>query len=150
MNEELTVLAEAGAAAVVTAMATDLWQGARDTVLGLFRRDERGHRAAIEAQLDGNAALVREAEAPDDVRRTLFGLWTLELEALLRRDPSCLDPLARLAAGIDAALPDGRGDFLREHLEQTNTAHDFGTVVAVQRGDLHQGGTSGRDPFRSP
>ncbi|UUU23040.1 hypothetical protein [Streptomyces sp. DSM 40750] len=136
MNEELTLLAEAGAAAVVTAMATDLWQGTRDTVLGLFRRAEPGpgRGAGIEAQLDGNAALVEQTATPDDVRRALAAVWALELTALLRRDPSCRAPLARLTAEIDGALPN---DLRRLVLEQTNTAHDSGTVYAVQRGDLH-------------
>ncbi|MFF8815414.1 hypothetical protein [Streptomyces pactum] len=134
MNDELTLLAEAGAAVVVTAMATDLWQSTRDAVLGLFRRADRSRRAAIEAQLDGNAALVAEAETPEEVRRALFGFWALELAALLRRDPSCREGLARLAAAADGAFPDARWAFAGR---QTNTARDFGTVFAVQGGDLH-------------
>lgn len=39
MTDEPTLLAEAGAAAVVAAMATHLLQGTRDAVLGLFRRN---------------------------------------------------------------------------------------------------------------
>ncbi|WDG29364.1 hypothetical protein N7925_13895 [Streptomyces sp. CA-278952] len=39
MTDEVTLLAEAGAAVVVAAMATDPWQGTRDAVLGLFRRN---------------------------------------------------------------------------------------------------------------
>ncbi|MFF2810456.1 hypothetical protein ACFVT2_25460 [Streptomyces sp. NPDC058000] len=134
MNDELTTLAEAGAAAVVTAMATDLWQGTRDAVLRLFHRADRNRRPAIEAQLDGNAALVREAALPDDVRQALFGYWVLELAALLRRDPSCREPLAHLAAEVGAALPDARPASVRA---QTNTAHDSGNVFAVQGGNLH-------------
>lgn len=134
MNEELTALAEAGAVVVVTAMATDLWQSTRDAVLGLFGRTDPSRQAAIEAQLDGNATLVGEAERPDEVRRALFGFWALELSALLRRDPSCREALARLAADADGAFPDDRRAFITE---QTNTARDFGTVFAVQGGDLH-------------
>lgn len=137
MNDELTVLAETGAAALVTAMATELWQGARDAVVGLFRRDAGGEPEAIEAQLDRNAALVAESAEPDDVRRTLFRLWTLELAALLRRDPSSMEPVARLAAAVEDELPGSRRGFLREHYEQTNIANESGTVLAVQHGDLH-------------
>lgn len=134
MNDELITLAEAGAAVVVTAMATDLWLGTRSAVLGLFRRSDRTRRAAVEAQLDGNAVLVREAAVPDDVRRALFGFWTLELAALLRRDPDCREPLARLADEVGRALPDDRRQLV---LEQTNTARDSGTVFAVQHGDQY-------------
>ncbi|WP_369205805.1 hypothetical protein [Streptomyces sp. PU-14G] len=135
MTQELTALAEAGAAAVVAAMATDLWQNTRGAVLRLFHRDETpDRRAAIAAQLDSNAALVDEAAAPDDVRRALLGVWTLELTALLQRDSSCRQDLARLAAEVGAALPQERRTVL---FEQTNDARDSGTVIAVQHGDLH-------------
>ncbi|MFJ3725298.1 hypothetical protein ACIPYQ_22370 [Streptomyces sp. NPDC090045] len=134
MDAELTALAEAGAGAVVTAMTTDLWQSTRDAVLGLFHRTDRGRRAEIEAQLDGNAALMRNAEVPEDVRRTLSHLWALELTELLRRDPSNVEPLARLADAVAAALPGSRR---APHCEQTNNARDSATLFAVQRGDLH-------------
>ncbi|SDO42049.1 hypothetical protein SAMN04487981_110309 [Streptomyces sp. cf386] len=134
MNDELTVLAQAGAAALVTAMATDAWLETRGAITGLFRR---GRRAALEAQLDGNAELVRDSPSPDDVRRALFGYWTQELAALLREDPSCRDPLVRLVDAFDAAdgtLAEGR----RAHaLRQTNTARDSATVFAVQHGSQH-------------
>ncbi|MEU1405602.1 hypothetical protein ABZ471_25125 [Streptomyces sp. NPDC005728] len=126
MNDELTVLAEAGAAAVVTAMATDLWQETRNTVVGLFRRSGRGRRAALATQLDANAALVRDAEDPDQVRRTLFAYWALELAALLRDDPAGRDAVARLAAAVGS----GREPSFR----QTITARDSATVFAVQHG----------------
>ncbi|WP_327315089.1 hypothetical protein [Streptomyces sp. NBC_01235] len=138
MNDELAVLAQAGAAALVTAMATDMWLETRDTVVGLFRRADRDgghdHGAGLEGRLDGNAALVQDSATPDDVRRALFGYWTLELAALLRRDPSCGEPLARLASGVDATLLNG----LRANASgQTNTARDSGTVFAVQYGTQH-------------
>ncbi|MFJ2826832.1 hypothetical protein ACIPC1_04375 [Streptomyces sp. NPDC087263] len=137
MNEELTVLAEASAAALVTAMATDVWQETRSAFVGLFHRSDRDRRAAVAAQLDGNAALVGESAAPDDVRRTLFDYWTMELAALLDRDPSCRDSLARLAAAADGALVDGLRAYV---LVQTNTARDSATVFAVQRGTQHAHG----------
>ena len=136
MNDELTVLAETGAAALVTAMATELWQGARDAVVGLFRRDAGGEPEAIEAQLDRNAALVAESAEPDDVRRTLFRLWTLELAACCAGTPPAWSgrPARRRGGG---RTPGSRRGFLREHYEQTNIANESGTVLAVQHGDLH-------------
>lgn len=144
MNDELTVLAQAGAAALVTAMATDAWLETRGAITGLFRR---GRRAALEAQLDGNAELVRDSPSPDDVRRALFGYWTQELAALLRQNPSCRDPLIRLVDAIDAigadggTLADGRRGPV---LEQTNTARDSATVFAVQHGSQHIHGREAR------
>ncbi|MEU3031881.1 hypothetical protein ACPCBC_33570 [Streptomyces incarnatus] len=145
MNDELTVLAEAGAAAVVTAMATDLWQETRGAVVALFRPDRR-RRAALESQLDGNATLVRQAPDPDAARQALLSYWTLELTALLRRDPAVRAALERLAAAVADAPGDGpRGRVLR----QTNTAHDSGTVFAVQQGEQHAYG-AGAEGTRGP
>ncbi|MEU8968395.1 hypothetical protein AB0D11_03815 [Streptomyces monashensis] len=138
MNDELTVLAEAGAAAVVTAMATDMWQDTRTAVVGLFRRCGRARRAALETQLNANAALVRDSTDPDEARRTLFAYWTLELAAVLRDDPDGRAAVARLAASVDG----GR----RPAFRQTNTARDAATVFAVQHGTQHAYGTSPRAP----
>ncbi|MFE2635079.1 hypothetical protein ACFXKF_09865 [Streptomyces scopuliridis] len=129
MNDELTVLAEAGATALVTAMATDLWQETRNTIVGLFRRSGRGRRAALATQLDTGAALVRDAADPDEVRRTLFAYWTLELVALLRDDPAVRDAVTRLAAAS------GTGRELS--FRQTITARDSAAVFVVQHGTQH-------------
>ncbi|MEU5362928.1 hypothetical protein ABZ354_05385 [Streptomyces sp. NPDC005925] len=131
MHDELTALAQAGAAALVAAMATDTWQETRGAMAGLFRR---GRRAALEAQLDGNAELVRDSPSPDDVRRALLGYWAQELAALLRQDPAGRDELARLVASL-GGLPadDPRAGVVR----QTNTARDSATVFAVQGGSQH-------------
>ncbi|MFC8621078.1 hypothetical protein [Streptomyces anulatus] len=151
MSDELTLLAEAGAAAVVAAMATDLWQGTRDCVLGLFRRDAPDSAAPVGARLDEGAALVRTSAAPDDVRRALAGTWARELRELLRRDPACRMPLARLTAEVDGAFASGRAAVV---LEQNNTARDSGTVFAVQHGDIHTtrgaGGGARQDPDDGP
>lgn len=134
MTDELSVLAQAGAATLVAAMATDLWQSTRDSVLGLFRRDDPSRTTTIEAQLDGNAVMMREATNPQDVRQALFGLWALELESLLRRDPSCRGPLYQLTTEVNGDLPADRRVFVQE---QHNSARDSGTMMAVQYGDLH-------------
>nr|WSU75612.1 hypothetical protein OG499_22900 [Streptomyces anulatus] len=147
MSDELTLLAEAGAAAVVAAMATDLWQGTRDGVLGLFRRDAPDSAAPVGARLDEGAALVRTSAAPDEVRRALAGTWARELHELLRRDPACRVPLARLTAEVDGVFASGRAAVA---LEQNNTARDSGTVFAVQHGDIHTTRGAGRATRRDP
>lgn len=154
MSDELALLAEAGAAAVVAAMATDLWQATRDGVLGLFRRGAPDSAAPVGARLDEGAALVRTSAAPDDVRRALAGIWARELHELLRRDPACRVPLARLTAEVDGAFASGRAAVV---LEQNNTARDSGTVFAVQHGDIHAthttrgaGGATRQDPDDGP
>ena len=132
MNDELTVLAEAGATALVAAMATDMWQETRNSVVGLFRRSGRDRRAALASRLDTGAALVRDAADQDEAWRTLFAYWTLELAVLLRDDPAVRDAMTRLAA----AGGSGREPSFR----QTITARDSATVFAVQHGTQHAHG----------
>ncbi|MFE0099801.1 hypothetical protein [Streptomyces sp. NPDC059009] len=130
MSDELAMLAEAGAAAVVAAMATDMWQETRNAFVRLFRRSGRERRAALETQLDANAALVQGSETPEDVQRALFAYWTLELAELLRHDPADREAVARLAASVDT----GRGPGRAPAPTQTNAARDSATVNAVQYG----------------
>ncbi|MFE7526360.1 hypothetical protein ACFU7Y_11615 [Kitasatospora sp. NPDC057542] len=129
MDQELAALAEAGAAVLVSSMATDLWQSAKEAALAVFRRLGRGRQLTVEAQLDNNAAMVQEAVRPEEVRQALFAFWTLELAAVLRQDPAARAELVRMVAGFDA----GRRE---PALEQNNTARDSGSVYAVQHGDL--------------
>ncbi|UCM91260.1 hypothetical protein [Streptomyces marincola] len=138
MDEELAALAAAGAATLVAAMATDLWQSTREAVVGLFRRAGRGRRATVAAQLDNNAALVGSCGTPDEVRQALLDFWTVELRELLRSEPSCRSSLARLVEEAGTPGPGGGGAIrstTRPRLEQRNSASDGGTVFAVQGGD---------------
>ncbi|MBY8882178.1 hypothetical protein [Actinacidiphila acidipaludis] len=128
MDRELTALAEVGAAVVVSAMATDLWHAVKEGTLTVFRRMGGDRRRAVADQLDSNAAMVREADRPDEVRRALFGFWALELAAVLRQDPEARADLTRLVTGLE-------GGRTGPALVQTNTARDGGTVYAVQYGD---------------
>jgi hypothetical protein len=130
MDQELTALAEAGAAVVVSAMATDLWRSVKEGTLAVFRRLGRDRRRAVADQLEGNAEMVRDADRPGEVRQALFAFWALELAAVLRQDPQARTELTRLVAGFEGRRP-------ATALVQTNTARDSGTVYAVQHGDQH-------------
>lgn len=130
MEEELIALAEAGATALVATMATDVWQGTRSTVLGLFRGRRRSERAEIEAHLDSDATLVREAPVPDGTRHALSAVWSRELAELLCQDPAVRDPLIRMVESVALSVrPPSPA--------QINTAHNSGTVFAVQHGTQH-------------
>ncbi|MGH4021218.1 MAG: hypothetical protein ACRDT0_18715 [Pseudonocardiaceae bacterium] len=132
LAEALAALAEAGGTALVGAMATDAWQTTRSGVARLFGRDGSARQAAVEAQLDGNAALVAQAEDPDEVRQSLAAVWRLELAALLRHNPGAEDELRALVAQIREALPAAQQMWV-----QTNNARDQATQYNVQHGNLH-------------
>jgi hypothetical protein len=116
----LAELAAAGGSALVGAMATDAWQVTRSWVAGLFGRGGSAEYVAIEAQLDGHAALVAQAEDPDEARESLVAVWQLQLQSLLRQHPEVEEGLRELVARV-----------------QTNIARDQATQNIVQHGTLH-------------
>jgi hypothetical protein len=118
-------------------MATDAWQATRSGVARLFGRGGSDQQTAIEAQLDGNAALVARARDPDEVRQSLVPVWRLQLEALLSEHPEVLEELRSLVAQVREALPAPQQTWV-----QTNIARDQATQNIVQHGtlDVHPGG----------
>lgn len=145
MLSELAELASVGGSALVGAMATDAWQATRSGVAGLFGRGGPARQAAVEAQLDGNAALVAQAEDPEEVRRHLAPVWRLQLEALLCQYPGVEEELRALVAQVRLALPAAQQSWV-----QTNIARDRATQNIVQHGTLHvhsdSAGPIGGDP----
>lgn len=128
----LAELAAAGGSALVGAMATDAWQATRSWVAGLFGRGGSAEQAAIEAQLDGHAALVAQAEDPDGVRESLVAVWQLQLQSLLGQHPEVEEDLRELVARVQEALPASQRTWV-----QTNIARDQATQHIVQHGTLH-------------
>lgn len=135
LAEQVTALAGAGATALIGAMATDLWQGARSGAVRLFGRDGEARGDAIGAQLDEDAALVDRAEpdaAADEIRAELLPVWRRRLMLLLDEHPEYEADLRALVESVREGLPDGR-----QVWTQNNTARDQGTLFAVQGGSLH-------------
>ena len=132
LGELAAGLAGAGGTALVGAMATDAWQVTRSGVARLFGRGGSDRQTAIEAQLDGNAALVAQARDPDEVRQSLVGVWRLQLEALLREHPDVEEELRALVAQVREALPAPQQTWV-----QTNIAREQATQNIVQHGTLH-------------
>ncbi|MFI9004668.1 hypothetical protein [Streptomyces sp. NPDC053541] len=135
LAEELAALAGAGATALIGAMATDVWQGARSRAVRLFGRGGEAPDSAIEARLDEDAALVGGAEPggeADEIRAELMPVWRRRLILLLERHPEYEADLRALVDSVRGELPDGR-----QVWTQQNTARDHGTLFAVQGGNLH-------------
>jgi hypothetical protein len=146
LGEVAAELAGAGGTALVGAMATDAWQATRSGVARLFGRGGSARQAAIEAQLDGNAALVAQARDTEEVRASLVPVWRLQLEALLAEHPDVVEELRALVAQVREALPAPQQSWV-----QTNIARDQATQNIVQRGTLHvhpggDGATGGDQP----
>ncbi|MEV7021524.1 hypothetical protein [Kitasatospora sp. NPDC093558] len=105
MLEEVTQLAEAGAATLVGVILTDTWEAARAGFVRLFRRGDEGQQAAIETQLVVGAELVRQAEDAEAARQSLAPMWRFQLAELLRQHPEAIAELSSWVEESRAAQP---------------------------------------------
>jgi len=121
MDEELTELASTAATALVSAMGTDLWQGARSLMRGILPRGGR-RRRELTAALDAPApAAAGDADLVD--------FWTAALAQLLDQDPTIAQKMRSLTQLREQVRP---GSPI-----QVNSATHSGEVFAVQQGHQH-------------
>ncbi|MFF0768531.1 hypothetical protein ACFYUK_06495 [Nonomuraea wenchangensis] len=91
----------AAGTALVTAMATDAWQSAREGAVALWRkaRPEQVEAVeAVEAELVEVREQVLQARRDDDAdtEQALAGMWQVRLQQLLRADPSLAPQIQRV------------------------------------------------------
>lgn len=146
LTDALAALAASGGRALVGAMATDAWQAARNGMAKLFSRQGPHRQAAVQAQLDGNVALVERASDPGLAREGLVPLWHMELTRLLEEHPAAEAELEELITQMRDALPAEQ-----QHWVQINLARDNSRLFAVQGGNIfyHESPASDR-PESSP
>lgn len=134
LAEPLMALAGAGATALVGAMATDVWQGARGGVVRLLGRSSQERESQVAAQLDEDAVLVARADAEDadQIRNELLPVWRRRMAILLKEHPCSETELRELVERIRTGLPAEHRTWV-----QHNTARESSTLFAVQGGDIH-------------
>ena len=84
--------------ALVSAMATDVWQQARASVVGLWRRVHPQQTDTVEADLEGLRTQVLDARQAGraDVEQALTGVWQGRLQQLLLDEPALATELRRV------------------------------------------------------
>jgi hypothetical protein len=138
MNEELAELAASGAAALVSAMGTDLWQEARRLMSRVLARARVSGRDELSVALDRQSTATRGA-----VDAGAVGYWTEALSQLLDRNPDLAQEVRALASLRTPQTPD--------IVIQVNSATHSGEVFAVQRGTQHfSSGPTSRDSREQP
>jgi hypothetical protein len=109
MDPEIISLAQGGGAALVTLMATDAWQAAREGFVQLWRRVQPHRAEAVAAELDaGQAEVLAAIEADDqEVLSEVRAEWQGRLRRLLVARPEAAAELRRL---LDEIAPPASAD----------------------------------------
>ncbi|WP_405858799.1 hypothetical protein OG361_31140 [Streptomyces sp. NBC_00090] len=143
VDPSIAALALSGATTLVAAMATDMWQSARERMAQIFRRG--GQQAAVESQLDLNNGLVEQADDDSRTRQILADQWQLQLETLLRQHPEAADELRELVGELSADMPAERHTWV-----QNNTARDNARQYAAMGGNVIVHEASSQAPAPTP
>lgn len=127
-------LATEGATVLVSAVATDAWQYARDGFTRLLGRGRPDHEEAVGRQLEALATAVERAG--DDrrpvVRQQLLPAWQVRVGDLLDQDETAGPALRDLVAELRRRLPPAQQQWV-QHI----TASASGAVAqGVMFGDI--------------
>jgi len=137
MDAELFALASTASTTVVTLLATDAWEKAKNALGTLWRRVHPERAATIEAELvDARTELLAAHAAGDQqTEQDLVAEWRGRLQRLLTADPRLADELRRLLdEQLIPALPAGHSWTGPVHM----TAHaKDGRIYQVGQGDQH-------------
>ncbi len=97
-EERVDPIVVAFGTALVGAMATDVWQRARASVVALWRRVHPQHADIVEADLEGLRGQVLDARQTGrmDTEQALTGVWQGRLQQLLLDEPAVAAELRRV------------------------------------------------------
>lgn len=98
MEAELAALASTAGTTLVTLLATDGWERARDGVAALWRRVRPGRADTVTAELDATREdlLAAQASGDGDAVQELETEWRGRVRRLLSEQPEVADELRRL------------------------------------------------------
>ncbi|MGW6027837.1 hypothetical protein [Streptomyces sp. NPDC055099] len=124
----------AAGTALVAAMATDAWQQVRDSVVGVWRRIHPEGTDPVRGDLETLRSQIVQARQMQDAvtEQALEGMWRLQLQALLQRDPRAAGELRRLMEGQLVPVLDA-GERERVYSVFQHTAVSGGTSFVAGR-----------------
>ncbi|MFF4366282.1 hypothetical protein [Streptomyces sp. NPDC001594] len=130
MDPQIVAVAGAAGSAIVSAMATDGWQRARDGVVGLWQRFRPESADSVHADFDGHRRVLVDSlrEGDEATRAALVAAWNGHFLGLLVAQPDALDALRQLNAVLDRESVGGSRPSL------TMTAHASGNGQVYQAG----------------
>jgi hypothetical protein len=131
LTETLTALASAGGTALVTAMVTDSWEGAKARFARLLGRGDAAKAEAAVIRLEQSRAALAHVPSSDleQVRAEQEVVWRTRLEDLLEQEPGVEQELRTLVAEVQAQVAGAAGP-----VEQHATAFDQAQQVVQGHG----------------
>ncbi len=107
MDAEITSLAQSAGATLVTLMATEAWERARDGVVRLWCRFQPDRAASFTAELDSSNAdaLIAAGAGDEETFAELRAQWQGRVRRLLVARPEASDALRRLLDEITPSEP---------------------------------------------
>ncbi|MEH0417351.1 hypothetical protein [Streptomyces sp. B21-083] len=130
MDPQIIAVAGTASTAIVSAMATDGWQRARDGVVALWQRFRPESADTVHEDFEENRrVLVASLQAGDEhTHAALVAAWNGYLLTLLLAQPQALDALRQLNATLAQENTSAAGASL------TMTAHASGKGQVFQAG----------------
>ncbi|MWA08334.1 hypothetical protein [Streptomyces sp. BA2] len=130
MDPQIVAVAGTAGTAIVSAMATDGWQRARDSVVALWQRFRPESADSIHENFEENRRLlVNSLQAGDEhTHAALVAAWNGYLLGLLVAQPQALDALRQLNAAL------GQEKTSSAHPSLNITAHASGNGRVFQAG----------------
>ena len=149
LTEALTALASAGGTALVTAMVTDGWEGAKARFARLFGRGDAAQAEAAAGRLEQSRAALARLSGPDleAARAEQEIVWRTRLGDLLEHDPAAEQRAAgtgRRGAGGQVIGSAGRVEQHAAAFDQAQQAVQGHGVQNVTFGGQGGPGTSGQ------
>ncbi|MFD8216330.1 hypothetical protein ACFV2U_21930 [Streptomyces sp. NPDC059697] len=143
MLDWVAALAQAGGTTLVTAMASDAWQGVRDAFGRLLGRGNADRENRALARLDAAAATVAQTSGQDGdaVLGQVAGQWQTRLQDFLEEYPEAREQLEALIEQARSQVPEEHAVHVTQTISRS-TVKGNAIQVGTVRGDF----TLGREP----
>lgn len=110
MGPEIAELARTAGTTMVTLMAGQAWESAREGLVSLWQRFQPARAETVGSELEAtreDLLLARES-GDTDTEAELTGEWQARVRRLLLAQPEVADELRRILAELSPELPDQR------------------------------------------
>ncbi|MFG2961745.1 MULTISPECIES: hypothetical protein [unclassified Streptomyces] len=107
MGPEIADLARTAGTTVVTLLATQAWESARDGVVALWQRFQPARAEAVGGELEATREdlLLARAAGDTEAEAALTAEWQARVRRLLLTQPEVADELRRILGELDHRFP---------------------------------------------